>query len=253
MNIVCSEIPIDRQCQVIASHETGIWAFEKAPMVLSHPNKGKHDSRRDKTLLNAAYDMEEEAYCWKDERGKENKLFLLHRLDSPTSGVIIGASTKKLATCIKDAFAKREVSKTYHAIIIPAGKHFRDATWKDNLIEKRDQGKVRVSRGKGPIAITKAYMERDRSGPYGLSLLKLVPQTGRTHQLRVQCALRRMPVLGDKSYGDFSRNRKLARASKVDRLFLHATKIEFSVQFEGKTIEFTAEAPLPRSFGKLLA
>lgn len=252
MNPACSDIPIDRQCQVIASHDAGIWAFEKAPGVLSHPNK-ERGGKRTRSLLDANYDSAQEAYLWKDEQGKTNRIFLLHRLDSPTSGVILGASTKKLADCLKDAFAQREVRKTYHAIVIPSGKHFENETWKDNLIEKRDKGKIRVSRGKGPIAITQAHMERKRSGLYGLNLLKLVPQTGRTHQLRVQCALRRMPILGDKSYGNFSLNRKFAKASKVDRLFLHATNINFSVQFEGKKIDFTAEAPLPRSFGKLLS
>ena len=136
MNPICSEIPIDRQCQVISSHEMGIWAFEKAPGVLSHPNKEK-DGKRSRSLLDADYDHEEEAYFWQDEQGKESKIFLLHRLDSPTSGVILGASTKKLAQCVKDAFAKRKVNKTYHAIVIPSGKNFRNETWKDNLIEKK--------------------------------------------------------------------------------------------------------------------
>lgn len=252
MNPVCSEIPIDRQCQVITSHEAGIWAFEKAPGVLSHPNKDK-DGKRTRSLLDADYDWEEEAYFWKDGQGKTRKIFLLHRLDSPTSGVILGASTMELAKCIKDAFAKRKVNKTYHAIVIPSGKKFRDETWKDNLIEKREKGKIRVSRGKGPVAITQVLVEREKSGLYGLNLLKLIPHTGKTHQLRVQCALRRMPVLGDKSYGNFSLNRKYSRASKVDRLFLHASQVNFSVQFEGKKIDFGAEAPLPRSFGKLLS
>ncbi len=252
MNPVCSEIPVDRQCQVIASHDAGIWAFEKAPGVLSHPNKGK-DGKRNRSLLDADYDDEEEAYFWQDEQGKTKKIFLLHRLDSPTSGVILGASTKKLAQCVKEAFAKRKVNKTYHAIVIPSGKKFRDETWKDNLIEQREKGKIRVSRGKGPVAITQALMEREKSGLYGLNLLKLIPHTGKTHQLRVQCALRQMPVLGDKSYGNFSLNRKYSRAAKVDRLFLHATQVNFSVQFEGKNLGFAAEAPLPRSFVKLLS
>ena len=62
-----------------------------------------------------------------------------------------------------------------------------------------------------------------------------------------------MPVLGDKSYGNFSLNRKYSRASKIDRLFLHATNISLSVEFEGAKIDFDAEAPIPRTFGKLLS
>ena len=246
-------IPLDRHCQVIAFEKYGIWAFEKAPGVLTHPNKGRSDKQKARTLLNAPYLEDEEAYSWEDEKGCKNKLYLVHRLDSPTSGVILGTSSKDLAVSIKDSFANRKVSKTYHAIVIPAHKSFKNAHWKDNLIEKRNQGKIRVTRGNGPIAITKAYIEREKTGLYGLSLLKLVPLTGRTHQLRVQCALRNFPIVGDRNYGNFSMNRKFARASKIDRLCLHASKVELDVQVNGKPIHFTAEAPLPRSFGKLLS
>ena len=65
-------------------------------------------------------------------------------------------------------------------------------------------------------------------------MLRLEPKTGRTHQLRVQCALRGMPIIGDKTYGDFNFNRKIARASKVDRLCLHAGEIEFSIKINNK-------------------
>ena len=253
MNHDLPVIPLDRDCQVIAFEKYGIWAFEKAPGVLSHPNKGQSDKRKSRTLLNAPYLEEEEAYFWEDEKGGKNKIYLVHRLDSPTSGVILGVSSKKLAVSIKESFANRKVSKTYHAIVIPSRKPFKNAQWKDNLVEKRDQGKIRVTRGNGPIAITKAYMEREKTGLYGLSLLKLDPQTGRTHQLRVQCALRNLPIVGDRNYGNFSMNRKFARASKIDRLCLHASKVELNVQVDGKAIHFTAEAPLPRSFGKLLS
>ena len=253
MNHDLPVIPLDRDCQVIAFAKYGIWAFEKAPGVLSHPNKGLSDKRKTRTLLNAPYLEEEEAYFWEDEKGGKNKIYLVHRLDSPTSGVILGVSSKKLAASIKESFANRKVSKTYHAIVIPSRKPFKNAQWKDNLVEKRDQGKIRVTRGNGPIAITKAYMEREKTGLYGLSLLKLDPQTGRTHQLRVQCALRNLPIVGDRNYGNFSMNRKFARASKIDRLCLHASKVELNVQVDGKAIHFTAEAPLPRSFGKLLS
>ena len=63
-------------------------------------------------------------------------------------------------------------------------------------------------------------------------MLRMEPLTGRTHQLRVQCALRGIPIIGDKSYGDFSFNRKLSRASKTDRLCLHAAEIEFELKTE---------------------
>lgn len=248
-------IPLDRNCQVISYEAYGLWAFDKASGVLSHPNlkRGKQEKRKARTLLNAPYLHEEEAYAWKDAKGEENRIYLLHRLDSPTSGVILGSSSRKLAETIKESFANRKVAKTYHAIVIPSRNRFKNEQWKDGLVEKRDQGKIRVRKGKGPLALTKAYLEKERSGRYGLSLLRLEPQTGRTHQLRVQCALRNLPIVGDRNYGNFSMNRKFARASKIDRLCLHASKVELEIPIDGKVIRFSAESSLPRSFGKLLS
>ena len=120
MNPVCSEIPIDRQCQVITSHEAGIWAFEKAPRVLSHPNKDK-DGKRTRSLLDADYDSEEEAYFGKTVKARQGR-FSPAPLGLAYFRVILGASTMELAKCIKDAFAKRKVNKTYHAIVIPSEK-----------------------------------------------------------------------------------------------------------------------------------
>ena len=253
MSAKFSEIPLDRSCKIIKVHECGIWAFDKAPGVLSHPNNAKQKvNRQSRTLLSATYDESEEVYYWKNRKGKEEKMYLLHRLDSPTSGVILGATSSRVARCIKGVFAERGAYKAYHAIVIPSTKPFRNDTWKDNLVEKRVEGKIRVGRGKGTLAITKAFIEKERVGRFGLSLLKLIPQTGRTHQLRVQCALRRMPVLGDKNYGNFATNRKLAKASKLDRLFLHASNLELSVEINGKKVIFRAESPLPPAFESLI-
>ena len=88
MNPVCSEIPIDRQCQVITSHE---WeCIEKAPGVLSHPNKDK-DGKRTRSLLDADYDWEEEAYLKDAQARKEDFSSCIAGLHFR---VILGASTK---------------------------------------------------------------------------------------------------------------------------------------------------------------
>lgn len=57
-----------------------------------------------------------------------------------------------------------------------------------------------------------------------MALLELRPGTGRTHQLRIQCANRGLPIVGDRTYGDFTKNRN----SKVESLFLHAESIELA-------------------------
>jgi 23S rRNA-/tRNA-specific pseudouridylate synthase len=175
----------------------------------------------------------------------------VHRLDSPTSGVILASSCPEIADEIKTLFQNKEVRKTYFALVRPKGP-IKEGFWKDHLKEKRENGKVRVTKGNGALAQTKVSVERKRGGLYGLALIRMEPRTGRTHQLRVQCAIRGIPIIGDKSYGDFSFNRKIARASKVDRLCLHAGEIEFELKLGQKTIHFSADSPLPRAMGKLI-
>ena len=83
--------------------------------------------------------------------------------------------------------------------------------------------KVRVWKGTGSVALTQVFQFNEKEGGlYGFGhAAPSTPLTGRTHQLRVQCALRGITrSVGDKSYGDFSFNRKIARAAKVDRLML---------------------------------
>jgi 23S rRNA-/tRNA-specific pseudouridylate synthase len=245
-------IPLDHHCSVLRFESPGIWALEKATGVLSHPNKESKKSTKQRTLLNADYLHEDECYHWTNNEGKIQKLFLIHRLDSPTSGIILAASSQLIAKKIKSLFSKKEVKKTYYAIIKP-NAHIKEGIWKDYLKEKREGGKIRVLRGNGHIALTKVSIERKKSGLYGLAMLRLEPLTGRTHQLRVQCALRGLPIVGDKNYGDFTFNRKIARASKIDRLTLHATEISLNFNFDKEDVDFFADSPLPRSMGKLLA
>ena len=124
--------------------------------------------------------------------------------------------------------------------------------WKDNLKENRANGRIRVTRGNGPVAITRVSVERFSCGKHGLAMLKMEPLTGRTHQLRVQCAIRGIPIIGDKSYGDFAYNRKIAKSTKTDRLCLHASEIQLQLENKGEIKKIFAESPLPRAMIKLL-
>jgi len=242
------ELPLDKNSQLLAWEESGIIAIDKAAGVLSHPNpNGKRNSRN---LLLADYISEEECYEWMDPKGQTHRFYLCHRLDSPTSGIIIGSSDSETATLIKEKFANREVRKTYHAVtrFNPKAK---EGHWVDRLIEKRVDGKLRVERGNGPTCKANVRFLRKKKGENHLQLIELRPSTGRTHQLRVQCMLRKIPIVGDKTYGDFSLNRKVKRESKLDRLCLHASNIEFSIRKKGQEINFTCESPLPRLIGKV--
>lgn len=245
------ELPLDKQCHVIEYNECGIFAIHKATGVLSHPNPNNSKSRT-RSLLIAKYNSEKECYEWNDSQGLSQKFYLCHRLDSPTSGVIIGALNPKVASLIKKEFSTRRIEKTYLAIT-QFNPKIKEGTWTDFLVEEKINGKLRVTRGKGPKCQANARFLQRKKGTTHLQLIELKPLTGRTHQLRVQCMLRKMPIIGDKTYGNFALNRRVQKDSKLDRLCLHASEIRFSINYESKTIEFYCESPLPRIMGKILS
>jgi 23S rRNA-/tRNA-specific pseudouridylate synthase len=208
---------------VLASHPCGLVALEKPPGLLAHPNR-KGD--RKQALLEAEYDLEAECYAWQ-QAGTAGRFWLCNRLDSPTSGVLVGSVSEEAARLARLAFARHDVRKVYQAVVHGHPRRHQEM-WTDNLQKVRRGGKVRARRGQGgsgSIARTRMrYLKKDYDG-VGLHLLQLQPLTGRTHQLRVQCGMRHLPILGDRTYGDFAYNRRFfAEFPGVERLFLHAVE-----------------------------
>jgi len=244
------DLPLERGCKILDYHPSGIWAIEKTTGVLTHPNPQGKDER---TLLRGTYDIKHEKYHWIDAQGNKRDFYLVHRLDSATSGLILAASNIKIAEKLKNAFHNRKVKKTYLAIVDYNGKKIIP-TWKDFLQKKMFKGKIRVFAAKsGDLALTSVSIERNTSTQYGdLALLKLNPKTGRTHQLRVQCANRKLPIIGDRTYGNFALNRKISKTTKVQRLCLHSSRIEVCLEYNGKSIKWESESAMPRAFARLL-
>jgi len=217
---------------------------------LSHPNV-KLDKKR--CLLDASWSADRERYIWKIEN-KSFRFYLLHRLDSATSGVIVGCVNPNLVRDLKGQFSKRRVAKSYTAIVAGAAKE-SDDEWTDYLQKKRMANRLRVtaqSSGRGMKAETRIKIQRVKRTNPKLSLLKLYPMTGRTHQLRVQCAKRKLPIIGDSTYGDFSLNRSIQKSIKSQRMFLHASSIRLRWQGHDSEEKFHAKAPLPDLFATLL-
>jgi len=245
-----ADLPLGRNVEIIAHHPAGLIALQKPDGVLSHPNrKGKNAD----SLLSATYDLDLQAFTWPVPEGATQQLHLLHRLDSPTSGIILLSLNPDLAETIRALFAERKVRKTYYALVQDRGRG-RNETWTDKLEVVRSDGQLRVKRSpRGREAVTKVTFERQGIGRNGLSLLRFEPITGITHQLRVQAAMRGFSIVGDKTYGDFALNRRIGRDKKTRRLFLHASQVALTFAWKGKKIHFEAESPLPRSFGKAMA
>jgi 23S rRNA pseudouridine1911/1915/1917 synthase len=129
----------------------------------------------------------------------------VHRLDRVASGVVLWAKTPKAARRLAGQFAARQARKEYWAIVAGTPPNER-GLWDDWLCvdDTLGRGVVQVCRRQAPRArqaITRIECARAVALPEGCSWLRLWPETGRTHQLRVQAAARGWPILGDAAYG----------------------------------------------------
>lgn len=247
-------LPLNKNVRVLAADPCGIFALEKPAGTMTHPNAPGLAAAKN-ALLVADYSLNQECYFVRDTSGNVRKIFVLNRLDSPTSGVVLCATDEKIARLAREAFAGTEVKKTYFALV--AGDFVGKTRWQDFLIKENRNGNLNVRavpHGKlrgAQFAETEAE-SRMHNAHY--SLVKLSPHTGRTHQLRVQCAAHGFPIMGDKAYGDFTANKKLAEScipEARNRLFLHASATEIAFPWRGKKIIFRAESPLPDIFNKV--
>jgi tRNA pseudouridine65 synthase len=231
-------LPLGRGVALLVHDANGVAALAKPAGILSHPNAAGEESR---ALLNAAYRIDGEFYQWAAHR-----LWLLNRLDSATSGVILVAADAALAETVRAQFKRKQVGKVYHALVFGTPKKAAEL-WQDRVAVQKRGERIRTVGGNIPA---ESRMSVVRSGR-PVSLLRLEPQTGRSHQLRVQCASRGLPIVGDQTYGNFRLNREFARTTGIKRMFLHSLETSFEYEFEGKSFRFSAKAPLPAEFNTI--
>jgi RluA family pseudouridine synthase len=215
-----------------------LWVLDKPPGVLSHPNPPAKSSPS--ALLAGEYDFDRECYRLRDEDGKLRRVWLVHRLDRDTSGVILCALTAEAGKTLKDALTRRDVKKEYLALVLGIPRE-TSGEWRNHLERSRREGRVEVAVTRGGHAnATTAYETLRRFAPAGLSLLALAPREGRTHQLRVQCARHGHPIAGDDRYGDFAANRELAKVAGLGRMYLVAHRLSFKHPASGKQLTFAS-------------
>ena len=165
----------------------------------------------------------------------KSKLFLVHRLDRPASGVVVFAKTKTMVGSLGDQFKERSVRKTYLAIVKdlpkePSGtlRHFLQKDGKTNRTGVSEDESL------GDLSEMN-YRVLASSDSYHLLEVQLI--TGRHHQIRAQLAAIGCPIKGDVKYG--------ARRGNRDRsIHLHAWKLAFRHPVSGEDVELIA--PLPK-------
>jgi tRNA pseudouridine32 synthase/23S rRNA pseudouridine746 synthase len=170
------------------------------------------------------------------ERGE--RLYIVHRLDKETSGVILFARTAEAHRALNLQFEKRLVRKVYLALA--HGVITDDWGVIDKPLRRFGSGRVGIDAQHGRASITE-FRVLGRLGPH--TLLELYPRTGRRHQIRVHLYSIGHPVVGDPLYGD------KALQKNYPRMMLHAHRLTFRLPSDGP---LTLEAPIPDSFEAVL-
>ncbi len=174
---------------------------------------------------------------WKVKYNKPGNVFcgVTHRLDRPTSGIVLFARTSKALTRVNDMFKNHEVKKTYWAIVKDTPKE-TEATLKHYLIRNQKQNKSYAN--DAPKTDAKeallSYKVIAKSDNY--SLLEINLETGRHHQIRCQLAKIGSPIKGDLKYG-------AKRSNKDGGISLHARRVEFIHPVSKEAVDITAAVP----------
>ena len=183
----------------------------------------------------------------KPDGAKLERSGIVHRLDRETSGVMILAKTKEAHTFLKAQFHDRLAKKEYRAFVY--GRiHDKWGTINRPIGRKAGDFKRRsAERGaKGTLREAVTHFERIGVGEYeneSFSYLKLMPQTGRTHQLRVHLRAIDRPILCDELYAEYKI--KTSNNLKLTRLALHSHVLDIALP-SGQRTRFIA--PLPHDF-----
>lgn len=182
----------------------------------------------------------------------QNRPGIVHRLDKDTSGIMVVARNQAYFSYLKKEFQEHKVQKTYLALVSGEVKAKKGVIDKPIAL-KAGTTKRTVFKGKMlKEAITEFELiktfsyedpESSKRKVYYFSLLKVMPKTGRTHQIRVHLASMGHPIAGDSLYG------QKQNIIGLDRQFLHASAIEFKAE-KGSLVEF--EAPLSSDLLKVL-
>lgn len=178
---------------------------------------------------------------------KDRSVFNVHRLDAKTSGVIILALSQEAAKFMAQQFQEKAVRKKYIAIV--KGNPGEGLFDEKVLVKKKSNfKKPAVTRFKTIKTVKTQLFSKDVQVP--LSLVEVIPESGRWHQIRQHFARNRYDIIGDTHHGDFALNKEITRQTGIKRLMLHASAIDFIHPFENRFL--TVKSPLPELFNDLL-
>ena len=173
---------------------------------------------------------------WLRSTYKSNDIFVVHRLDMATSGLLVAARSMDVFKAMQGLFASRDVEKRYVALLNGVPQQCEGEITLPLMpdYDHRPCQKVSFEEGKPAKTIFK-LLRNVQCGSSECALMLLQPVTGRTHQLRVHCAHHlglNVPIVGDALYG-----------ATAERLMLHASYVAFRHPVSGRRVEFSSLAP----------
>lgn len=175
-------------------------------------------------------------------------VFTAHRLDRPTSGVLLMGLSSEVGRLLSQQFEQHQIQKTYHALL--RGWLQQSGTLDYPLVEELDKIADKFAteeRSAQPamtdyraLACTEMPVAIGRYPTARYSLVELSPRTGRKHQLRRHMAHLRHPIIGDTTHGDLRQNRGAAEHFGCQRLMLHASALTLNHPVTGKPLVIRA-------------
>jgi len=183
----------------------------------------------------------------KDELGE---VFVVHRIDKETSGVIVFAKNAEAHAALNSQFENREVEKTYYAIVVGSPLENHGTIDAPIMESQRHPGIMKLDEKRGKPAATNYKVIENFDG---YALVELIPATGRMHQIRIHLASIGLPIICDRIYGDGKpfflsqvKTRYFSEGEEkplLSRTALHASSISFMDRLREQRLSFSAEMP----------
>lgn len=211
--------------------------YEDDDIIVVNKGYGLLSMGNDKVTDGTAYSIVRDYLKWKDPR---NKLFIVHRLDRDTSGLMVFAKNIEAKERLQYNWNNMVISRKYLAVVEgepePADGEVRSYLAENSRYEVYSTDKP----GEGQLAVTRYRTLKSRNG---YSLLEVELDTGRKNQIRVHMKDLGHPISGDRRYG--------AKSSPIHRMALHAQTLRFIHPITRKDMNFTT--PVPASFSKMVS
>ncbi|UFH53015.1 RluA family pseudouridine synthase [Spirosoma sp. KNUC1025] len=206
--------------------------YEDSDLIVINKQAGLLSMATNKEKIRTAYSILSD-YIKKEN--PKNRLFIIHRLDRETSGVMMFAKSEKVQRLMQESWNDTTKQRTYIALVegVPKPKRGTVASY------LRESKALIVYSSQNPdygqLAITNYAVQKSTSD---YALLELELETGRKNQIRVHMQDIGHPIVGDTKYG--------AQTNPIGRLGLHAEVLSFEHPISGKLMQFSA--PVPKSF-----